>query len=268
MIRFVKYISAYIYIDWKTRCILLNMAITILFCLPLTNILCYKARMALRGIEYLQSDSKRRLDLIGGIALADALTSTALVSAAASMAASQSFRPLFTQRRVGQRGKEFDIYKLRSLPDSKVDHDKNTYRALGTFDPRANIIGLMLRGSGLDEIPQLWNVIKGDLSLVGPRPVVNTELEIFEDIDPTLFNEWHAMRNSTKPGLFGPSQLFRHNYRYNTDEMYRTSMQIDLEYAANATLMKDIRLLGAFPLHIIQANIGVIDNALEVSKSN
>jgi lipopolysaccharide/colanic/teichoic acid biosynthesis glycosyltransferase len=220
--------------------------------------------MPLKGVEYLQSADKRRLDLYGGIALAAAVAPVGIVSTGAAMAASRSMNPLFVQRRLGQNDEEFNAFKLRSLRAGLTQNDEDAARALGTFDPRATTLGRLLRASGVDEAPQVYNVIKGQMSLVGPRPVRESALDNIRAADPALFDEWRAMCTEIKPGLIGLSQIYRHHYRINTPELYAASMRMDLDYIETATLGHDLKLMGSFPIRLALANIGVVDNQAEV----
>jgi lipopolysaccharide/colanic/teichoic acid biosynthesis glycosyltransferase len=102
------------------------------------------------------------------------------------------------------------------------------------------------------------------MSLIGPRPVRGTALDTIREADPALYDEWHEMCLGIKPGLIGLSQIYRHHFTLNTPALYRNSMRMDLEYAENATLGRDLQLLGSFPIRLLLANIGVVDNQPEV----
>lgn len=120
--------------------------------------------------------------------------------------------PLFLQERIGLDRQPFTIVKLRSMKKGKVTR-----------------IGKLLRGTGIDELPQLWNVIIGDMSLVGPRPLTQF------DIDRLEWNtEQHAIRWSVKPGITGLAQFVNvcdKSASWNADLEYlrRKSVRLDLQ---------------------------------------
>lgn len=153
----------------------------------------------------------------------------------------------FIQRRVGQKGRIFDCYKFRTMyvgPDDLVHRDyaakwianqayaeaetKKTFKIVD--DPRVTRVGRVLRRYSLDELPQLWNVLKGDMSLVGPRPALAYELEMYKD--------WHKERLQGIPGLTGLWQVAGRN-QLSFDEM----VELDLEYLRNWSASQDLRLI-------------------------
>ncbi len=132
-------------------------------------------------------------------------------------------RPIiFKQERIGKQGKKFTIYKLRSMkknapltknkyltlneapsPMFKIDEDPRFITKEITFfgllrKPLVGKVGKFLSYSGLDEMPQFWNILKGDMSLVGPRPLPISEAERLKKIDP----QWYAWRHNVQPGIF------------------------------------------------------------------
>ncbi len=144
------------------------------------------------------------------------------------------FPVIFKQKRVGKDGKEFYIYKfrtmvknaeeiLRSRPDLMEEYQK-TYKI--THDPRISKVGRVLRKTSLDELPQLWNVVLGNMSLVGPRPIVPKELEKYGDM------AWAYLL--MKPGCAG---LWQCSGR--SDISYQERVQLDLEYYRRAGLRYD-----------------------------
>ena len=144
----------------------------------------------------------------------------------------------YKSRRVGKRGRKFICYKFRSMvadaDNRKAELRKNSYRQGPTFkidnDPRITAFGRFLRKFSLDELPQLWNVLRGDMSLVGPRP---HPLDDFELYDPE-----HMVRLHVKPGLTGLWQVMARR-----DPSFEKNMQMDLEYIENWTLMLDFKIL-------------------------
>ncbi|MDW8137136.1 MAG: sugar transferase [Bacteroidota bacterium] len=104
---------------------------------------------------------------------------------------------LIRQERVGYRGKRFTLYKLRTLRDGVQVEERNKVRA---DDPRLTSAGRWLRAWSLDELPQLWNVLRGEMSLVGPRPLLPEDL-------PEESTWPHMLRHQVRPGLTGWAQV-------------------------------------------------------------
>lgn len=151
--------------------------------------------------------------------------------------------PLFKQKRVGKDGEIFHIYKLRTMVK---DADRLGPPITSRSDPRITQIGTLLRWLKIDELPQLWNVVKGDMSIVGPRPEAP---EIVADYTP---EERKVL--SVQPGIFGPNQLIGRNEldRYpegvDVERYYRTvilpeKLRIDLDYGAHASFWGDLILI-------------------------
>ncbi|HSM58537.1 MAG TPA: sugar transferase, partial [Candidatus Sulfomarinibacteraceae bacterium] len=145
---------------------------------------------------------------------------------------------LFRQERVGQGGKRFTIYKFRSM-HAGAEEELDELLALEELeepvfklanDPRRTRVGKFLRRWSLDELPQFWNVFKGDMSLVGPRP---EEARVV-----AFYTDWHRRRLSIKPGLTGPMQI---NGRgdLSLDERVR----LELDYIENYSLWRDAKIL-------------------------
>lgn len=146
---------------------------------------------------------------------------------------------LFRQTRVGLRGREFRIWKFRTM---RVNADAELTALLarqGTADrplfkidddPRITRIGRFLRRASLDELPQLFNVLQGTMSLVGPRPQVPAEVELYDDVA--------SRRLLTKPGITG---LWQVNGRSSLP--WEEALRFDLFYVENWSLSMDIRIL-------------------------
>jgi exopolysaccharide biosynthesis polyprenyl glycosylphosphotransferase len=150
---------------------------------------------------------------------------------------------LFVQTRVGLGGRPFRMYKFRTMvPDAEerlpdlVDLDSLPEPVFKLEDdPRVTRVGRVLRRLSLDEIPQLLNVLKGDMSLVGPRP---EEVDVVERYAPE-----HRFRLAVKPGLTGPMQV------YGRGELtFEERLDVELDYVENLSLAHDLRILAAtFP---------------------
>lgn len=146
---------------------------------------------------------------------------------------------LFKQKRVGQHGKEFYIYKFRSmyidaeerLEELKKYNQTNELMFKMYNDPRITKVGKFLRKYSLDELPQLINVIKGEMSLVGFRPPLPSEV--------ARYRSWHYVRFAMMPGLTGPWQTSGRSRIEKFDQV----INIEYEYAKNWSLAKDIKIL-------------------------
>lgn len=131
----------------------------------------------------------------------------------------------FVQIRPGLKGKPFNVYKFRTMRAPSVDG------LLSEGDAeRLTKIGRLLRKASLDEIPQLWNVLKGDMSLVGPRPLLMEYLP--------LYNERQMRRHDVTPGITGWAQI---NGRNNLS--WQEKFELDLWYVENHSLWLDIKIL-------------------------
>ncbi|MFC0694799.1 sugar transferase [Paraburkholderia humisilvae] len=183
---------------------------------------------------------KRGFDVVVGIALLIALSP---VLAVIALAVRRDGGPIvFGHVRVGLNGRRFRCLKFRSMV---VNADQVLKHLLETdpqaraewerefklkHDVRVTAIGRFLRRTSLDELPQLWNVVRGDMSLVGPRPVIDQELERYgADVDYYLM---------TKPGITG---LWQVSGRSDTD--YETRVSLDVAYVKNWSLARDITIL-------------------------
>ncbi len=180
---------------------------------------------------------KRTIDMLGaGLGLA--LLAPVLAGIALAVRVSSPGPVLFAQRRVGRDGHEFDIYKFRTMVPG-ADAMKSSLIHLNELhgpmfkiqdDPRVTPVGRLLRRVSLDELPQLWNVLRGEMSLVGPRPLVPAESEHVLG--------WHRARLDLTPGLTGPWQVMGRN-TIPFDEM----IKLDYLYIAEWSLWNDLKLL-------------------------
>ena len=179
---------------------------------------------------------KRGMDLIGACIVV--AVASPLIALAAVMIKLDSRGPvLFRQVRIGRDGTTFQILKLRTMvedADAQKAQLTSHNEAVGLFkiadDPRVTRVGRFLRKSSLDELPQLWNVIRGDMSLVGPRPLIVDE-------DAKVVG-WFRHRLHLQPGMTGPWQVLG-SARVPLEDMIR----IDYLYVANWSLWGDIKIL-------------------------
>lgn len=187
--------------------------------------------------------SKRCLDVLGAILLL--AVSAPFMAVIAILIKFDSPGPvLFRQERVGKGGKRFVFYKFRTMhhgADTSVHRNYVTQfinggaSAIGPVaklrdDPRITGVGRILRKSSLDELPQLLNVLRGHLSLVGPRPPIPYEVEEYRD--------WHRRRLDVKPGITGLWQVVARS-QASFDQM----VELDIKYIEERSLFLDIWIL-------------------------
>ena len=148
---------------------------------------------------------------------------------------------LFRQVRLGERGRPFQMWKFRSMrtdaeevllsdPELYARYVANNYKLADSEDPRISRIGAFLRRTSLDELPQLVNVLKGDMTLVGPRPIVPRELE--------MYAPYHDLLLSVRPGLTGQWQV---NGR--SEVPYPQRAHMDLDYVAGHSVGEDFSIM-------------------------
>jgi exopolysaccharide biosynthesis polyprenyl glycosylphosphotransferase len=199
----------------------------------------YRSRHPRRlGIEPAASISKRVFDIVvAGAALL--FFAPVLITVAIAIKLTSPGPVLFVQRRYGYRNRSFRIYKFRTM---RIDAgDARGVRQTVQGDSRVTRIGRILRKTSLDEIPQLLNVLKGDMSLVGPRPHVPGMLAAqlaYEDLVPYYFQ-----RHSARPGITGLAQVS--GCRGSTVEAGRAISRIDydLHYIEKWSLRMDIMII-------------------------
>ena len=178
--------------------------------------------------------AKRVIDI--AIASAALIFAFPLLAAIALAIKVDSAGPLFfRQTRLGYRGHPFEILKFRSM---RILEDDATVKQASRGDPRITRVGKWLRRSSLDEMPQLWNVLKGEMSIIGPRPHAAVH-----DAHFAKLIENYEVRQHVKPGITGWAQV--HGLRGETpvlDLMYRR-IEMDLWYASNCSLALDAQIL-------------------------
>lgn len=169
---------------------------------------------------------KRLFDVVGSL-IALLLLSPLLLGTALAVALESGFPVLFRQTRVGLGGQTFGMLKFRSMVKNAA--------SIGPYftsanDPRITRVGRFIRRTSLDELPQLLNVLKGDMSLVGPRPDVPAQQSLYSETD------W-AQRCSVRPGITGLAQAL---YRSDSTEAQR--LEADLRYTREASLWLDLKI--------------------------
>jgi lipopolysaccharide/colanic/teichoic acid biosynthesis glycosyltransferase len=144
----------------------------------------------------------------------------------------------FRQTRSGRNGRRFTMMKFRSMvadaesirPSLEAFNEMSGPVFKMTRDPRITPFGHFMRRTSIDELPQLFNILAGDMSLVGPRPPLPSEVEHYEP--------WQRRRLSVKPGLTGPWQVLGRN-----EVGFEEWMQLDLRYIDSWSLWQDIKIL-------------------------
>lgn len=197
--------------------------------------------MIVRFVRKRFQDFKRGMDialsLIGLI-----LASPILIGAAIAIKLTSQGPVFFRQKRLGKAGMIFDIYKLRTM---KVDAEKGTGAVWAKEnDPRVTSVGRVLRKMHIDEIPQLVNVLKGEMSIVGPRP---ERPEIAKDLKKSISD--YEKRLNVKPGITGLAQVW-HKYD-ETIEDVKKKIKYDLLYIREMCLMVDLRILARTVLVVL-----------------
>ena len=144
-------------------------------------------------------------------------------------------KAIFRQERVGYHGETFTLYKFRSMIASS-ESDGRPALCSGAADRRLTCVGRFLREHHLDELPQLWNVLKGEMSFVGPRP----ERRFF--VDKIMYiNPAYALLYQLRPGLFSAATLY--NGYTDTMEKMLERLRMDLDYLYNRTLWLDTKII-------------------------
>jgi lipopolysaccharide/colanic/teichoic acid biosynthesis glycosyltransferase len=170
---------------------------------------------------------KRALDL--AIAVPGAIISAPVVALIALAIRLESRgSPIYRQQRVGREGRTFEIYKLRTMV--KGAEFKGAGLAINVGDDRVTRVGQLLRRYSLDELPNLWNVVRGEMSIVGPRPTIKVQVD--------QYTERQRGRLAVKPGITGWAQI---NGRASLPWPER--IELDLWYVEHRSTRLDLRIL-------------------------
>jgi exopolysaccharide biosynthesis polyprenyl glycosylphosphotransferase len=190
-----------------------------------------------------KSTTKRSMDVVG--ALLGLILLAPIMAVVALLIRLESRGPvLFRQQRVGFRGREFWCLKFRTMVEDAearmLDLEARNEASCGVLfkmkhDPRVTPLGRFLRRTSLDELPQLWNILRGQMSLIGPRPLQLRDSERLEALTP----EGYRGRLSVRPGLSGPWQVAG---RSNLDG--GQMIDLDLDYVENWSIALDLEILG------------------------
>ena len=174
---------------------------------------------------------KRLIDLMGSLTLSPFVALVCLIFAPLIYLEDKG-TVFYKAKRRGLGGKIFDMYKLRSMkmnaPDLRND-DNSTYNS--PDDPRITRVGKVMRKTSVDELPQVFNIVKGDMSFIGPRPITtNRPLEEYD--------EKRRVRLTVRPGITGYSQAYFRNSISQEEKL-----EHDAEYARNVTFKGDVKIV-------------------------
>lgn len=188
-----------------------------------------------------QAALKRSFDILTAVG-ATVLFSPLIAAIALAIWLNDLHNPIFSQKRVGRRGRIFTIYKFRSM---RIDSESDGIpRLCEEHDSRLTRIGAFLRNHHLDEFPQLWNVLRGDMSIVGPRP----ERPFFTERIVERYPEY-VLLSSLRPGLFSEATLYN-GYTETIEQMIRRA-EMDLDYLRGYSFARDLKIIGETTLSII-----------------
>jgi lipopolysaccharide/colanic/teichoic acid biosynthesis glycosyltransferase len=171
--------------------------------------------------------AKRALDLT--VASSVGILASPLLAAVAIAIKLEGGGPiLFRQERIGRHGRPFDILKFRTLVDAPA-RDPADY-LISASDPRIGRMGAFLRRWSLDELPQLWNVLRGEMSIVGPRPTLRYQVELYDD--------FQRRRLEVLPGVTGWAQISGRN-----ELSWPERIELDVWYVDHRSFLLDLRIL-------------------------
>jgi lipopolysaccharide/colanic/teichoic acid biosynthesis glycosyltransferase len=161
------------------------------------------------------------------------LASPLLAGAALAVKLEDGGPVLFRQRRVGKDGQDFELLKLRSMV---VDAERTGAGfAIDRGDSRITMVGRFLRRTSLDELPQLWNVVRGDMSVIGPRPTLRYQVD--------RYTERQRRRLEVRPGLTGWAQIHGR-----ATLPWEERIELDVWYVDNRSPLVDLKILARTPL--------------------
>lgn len=203
-------------------------------------------------LQHVDQTIKRLVDIVLA-ALVLTVTSPLFLIISAAIKLSSRGPVVFCHRRIGAGGRYFDCYKFRTMV---VDADRKLEEVLAGSpelrkefakthklkdDPRVTRIGALLRKTSLDEFPQFWNVLKGDMSIVGPRPIVTEEM--------TRYGRWLPLILELRPGITGLWQVSGRN-----DTTYAERVALDRRYALTRTIATDFSIMAKTPTVMLKRN--------------
>ena len=184
--------------------------------------------------------AKRALDIVLSL-IAIIITSPIMIVAAIGVRLSSKGPVIFKQQRVGKNNKIFTMYKFRSM---RVNNQETTGWTTPT-DSRKTRFGTLMRKTGIDELPQFFNVLFGSMSIVGPRPEMPTFVEKYSKTVPL-----YKVKHQVKPGITGLAQI----YGFRGDTSIEGRIEMDIKYIENWTLFNDIKIIVSTPFKMFNRN--------------
>jgi Undecaprenyl-phosphate glucose phosphotransferase len=194
----------------------------------------WTAELKRTPLTKLEQMLKRTMDVLGASA-ALILLSPLMLMTAISIKLDSAGPILFTQRRIGFNGRAFRIYKFRTMT---VLEDGSDIQQATRHDPRVTRVGRLIRRASIDELPQLFNVLSGDMSLVGPRPHAAAHDTEYEQRIAA-----YAFRYHVKPGITGWAQVNGYRGETRTVDMMAKRVECDLWYINNWSIWRDIKII-------------------------
>jgi lipopolysaccharide/colanic/teichoic acid biosynthesis glycosyltransferase len=176
---------------------------------------------------------KRVFDIIGSCVLLLILSPILLIVGVAVKVKLGS-PVIYVQERPGYQERIFKLYKFRSMKEAKDKEGKDL-----SDEERLTSFGKKLRASSLDELPELYNILKGDMSFVGPRPLLVEYL--------SLYNEKHRQRHDVRPGLTGYAQVMGRN-----SLSWEEKFDLDIEYVSETNFLFDLEILGKTIIKVLK----------------
>lgn len=150
---------------------------------------------------------------------------------------------LFRQERIGLHGHPFRLFKFRTM---HLNAESKGQLSIGKRDPRVTDIGQFLRRTKMDELPQLFNILKGDMSLVGPRPEVQRYVALYSDEQREVLNVRPGLTDAASLAFFNESEVLAQAEdpeRYYIEEIMPTKLRYNLDYLEERSLLKDLGII-------------------------
>lgn len=183
---------------------------------------------------------KRAMDVIVSLVMI-ILSSPIMLFAAIGVKLTSKGRVIFKQKRVGKNNKVFTMYKFRSMKENEQSDDAWTT----DYDPRKTRFGTFMRKTGIDELPQLFNVLFGSMSIIGPRPELPKFVDQYSKTVPL-----YMVKHLVKPGITGLAQI----YGYRGDTSIEKRIELDIKYIENWSLFNDLKILFITPFKMFNRN--------------
>jgi len=193
------------------------------------------------GEAWLRSKGKRHEDLALTVLMSH-LAIPAIVVAAGAVKLNEGADPFFIHERLGSGDKSFKIIKVRTLPKN-FEHSPGI---AGHMHPEATKLGRFLRKMRIDEAPQFLNIARGDMSVVGPRPLMQQEFDkAREFLETPDYKEWRRARQIAKPGLIDlfAIRYYRDEFANEADQLWQMRAAAEIEYTETATRSLDHKIM-------------------------